>query len=46
MFSKFNMPTEAELAQQALAEEGKYRFASFDASDAVTLVRAVLTSLQ
>lgn len=31
-------PTDAELATQALAEEGKYRFPSFSASDAVTLV--------
>ncbi|KAF8204861.1 hypothetical protein BJ912DRAFT_939557 [Pholiota molesta] len=30
-------PTDAELATQALAEEGKYRFPSFSASDAVTL---------
>lgn len=31
-------PTDAELATQTLAEEGSYRFPSFSASDAVTLV--------
>ena len=31
-------PTDAELATQALAEEGNYRFPAFDAADAVTLV--------
>ena len=32
-------PTDAELATQALAEEGSYRFPAFTAADAVTLVR-------
>lgn len=31
-------PSDAELATQALAEEGNYRFPAFDAADAVTLV--------
>jgi hypothetical protein len=31
-------PTDAELATQTLIEEGNFRFASFSASDAVTLV--------
>jgi len=31
-------PTDAELATQTLTEEGNYRFPSFSASDAVTLV--------
>lgn len=31
-------PTDADLATQALAEEGNYRFPAFDAADAVTLV--------
>ena len=31
-------PTDAELATQTLAEESSYRFPSFSASDAVTLV--------
>ncbi|KAF5322309.1 hypothetical protein D9619_001043 [Psilocybe cf. subviscida] len=30
-------PSDADLATQALSEEGKYRFPSFNASDAVTL---------
>ncbi|KAF8738175.1 hypothetical protein AX14_011592 [Amanita brunnescens Koide BX004] len=30
-------PSDAELATQALAEEGNYRFPAFDAADAVTL---------
>lgn len=33
-------PTDADLATQTLTEEGSYRFASFSASDAVTLVRS------
>jgi len=33
-------PTDAELATQILNEEGSYRFSSFSASDAVTLVTA------
>jgi uncharacterized protein (UPF0303 family) len=39
MFSAFHeMPrTDAELATQALQDEGNYRFASFSSSDAVTL---------
>src|ERR1700733_5634067 len=39
MFSAFHeMPrTDAELATQALQEEGNYRFASFSSSEAVTL---------
>ena len=32
-------PAAAELATQALAEEGKYKFPSFSASDALALVR-------
>lgn len=41
MFNGFHTmgPTDAELATQTLSEEGNFRFASFDASDAVTLVR-------
>ena len=31
-------PTDAEIATQTLTEEGSYRFPSFSASDAVTLV--------
>ena len=31
-------PTDADLATQTLSEEGSYRFSSFSASDAVTLV--------
>jgi len=31
-------PTDAEMATQTLTEEGTYRFPSFTASDAVTLV--------
>ena len=31
-------PTDAELATQALTEEGNYRFPAFTAADAVTLV--------
>ncbi|KIL68229.1 hypothetical protein M378DRAFT_196694 [Amanita muscaria Koide BX008] len=39
MFSAFHdmAPTDAELATQALTEEGSYRFPSFDAADAITL---------
>ncbi|KAG5653088.1 hypothetical protein H0H81_002387 [Sphagnurus paluster] len=39
MFSGFQTmaPTDAELATQALSDEGSYRFQSFSASDAVTL---------
>ncbi|KAF8631236.1 hypothetical protein AX15_002565 [Amanita polypyramis BW_CC] len=39
MFSGIHdmVPTDAELATQALAEEGSYRFPSFTAADAVTL---------
>ena len=32
-------PTDAEVATQTLIEEGSFRFTSFSASDAVTLVR-------
>jgi len=32
------IPTDAELATQTLTEEGSFRFATFSASDAVTLV--------
>lgn len=35
-------PTDAELATQTLSEEGSFRFSSFNASDAVTLVRCFL----
>lgn len=40
MFSRLeNMPpTDAEIATQVLADEYSYRFPSFSASDAVTLV--------
>jgi len=31
-------PSDAELATQCLTEEGNYRFTTFSASDAVTLV--------
>ncbi|KAH7916816.1 hypothetical protein BJ138DRAFT_1096943 [Hygrophoropsis aurantiaca] len=39
MFTPYqaSIPSEAELASKALADEGKYRFSSFSASDAVTL---------
>ncbi|KAF9468906.1 hypothetical protein BDZ94DRAFT_1152837 [Collybia nuda] len=39
MFNGFHAmgPTDAELATQTLSEEGSFRFASFSASDAVTL---------
>jgi hypothetical protein len=39
MFASFHamIPSDAELASQALNEEGSYRFPSFSASDAVTL---------
>ncbi|KAF5333331.1 hypothetical protein D9611_002256 [Ephemerocybe angulata] len=39
MFTNFpnNMPTDAELASQVLAEESRYRFASFDSADALAL---------
>lgn len=35
-------PTDAEIATQTLTEEGSFRFSSFSASDAVTLVRTSL----
>lgn len=38
-------PSDAELATQALVEEGKYRFPSFSSSDAVTLV-SILTYIE
>lgn len=34
-------PSDAELANHTLSEEGTYRFPSFSASDAVTLVSDV-----
>lgn len=37
-------PTDAELATQALSEEGNFRFQSFSAADAVTLVSAKFES--
>lgn len=39
MFSKFpnNMPSDAEMANQVLEEESKYRWQSFDSSDALAL---------
>lgn len=39
MFTSFQsmIPSDTELASQALTEEGSYRFPSFSASDAVTL---------
>ena len=39
MFTSFHamIPSDAEIASQALNEEGSYRFPSFSASDAVTL---------
>ncbi|KAH7931361.1 hypothetical protein BV22DRAFT_998842 [Leucogyrophana mollusca] len=39
MFTPFHamIPSDAEIASQALADEGQYRFPSFSASDAVTL---------
>ena len=40
MFGDFysKAPTDADLAAQCLIDEGTYRFPSFDANDAVTLV--------
>jgi uncharacterized protein (UPF0303 family) len=40
MFNGFHAmtPTDAEVATQTLSEEGNFRFTSFSASDAVTLV--------
>lgn len=38
MFNGLMSPSDSELATQTLGEEGSYRFSSFSASDAVTLV--------
>ncbi len=39
------VPTDANLATQALSEEGTYRFHAFSADDAITLVRATIFNL-
>lgn len=44
MFSGIHMmtvPSDANLASHALAEEGSYRFHAFSADDAITLVRPI-----
>lgn len=37
MFTNFNMPNDAELANQVLAEERQYRWGAFDSADALAL---------